>query len=439
MLLVWSLAACVAQPIPQAPPVLTSDTELAETGATTPVVEIPALADALGDCGGTFVTPPSHPNQLLPGRDLHRLILDDPAAVCNDGTPAVLYVRAATDPEHLDDWVLHLQGGSHCTTYEECQVRWCGSGYYDASKMSSTWTPETIGGAGIYLPNASQNKFAGYNHAVFYYCSSDVWQGQSGATLTGVDGAQLRVERRGHLILEAGIAALESGATSDSGEQALPSILDASTVLFTGTSGGSVGAQMHLDWLRARWPDPIGLVGVFDAAISPDPSTVSQAVADKLDADAAAEQAHLTADGDLPLFAEESCVAGVPEADRWQCANSTRLPYRWVDTPFLARMDLEDGPTGGAYAAAGATPAEFSNGVAASLALIAARSVDGRLAGAYGPACGAHIGLEEDAWFFRHPVATAEGPVTLEMAVSRYQGGQDVSVIDAAHTASECR
>src|SRR5688500_9145568 len=60
------------------------------------------------------------------GEDLWRVTLDDPAAVCNDGTPAVMYVRPASSPEFANDWVFYLQGGSTCTDLETCAVRWCG-------------------------------------------------------------------------------------------------------------------------------------------------------------------------------------------------------------------------------------------------------------------------------------------------------------------------
>ncbi len=435
MLVLLALAACTSPADPAvADPADTSDT----SDPAVPTVPVPDLADVLGDCDGRFVTPTEYPNQLARGDDLHRLELTDPGAVCNDGTPAVLYVRGASDPTHAGDWVLHLQGGSHCTTFEDCEVRWCGAGFYDASKMSSTWTPDAIAGAGIFSQDPA-NGFAGWNHAFFYYCSSDVWQGKGGATLTAGDGSPVRIERAGHDILEAGLAVLEEGAASDDGAATLPSILDASLVLFTGTSGGSVGAQMHLDWLRERWPAEIGLLGVFDAALNPDPAFVPPAVAALLDANAAAEQGVIAADADEPMFGDASCLSAVGPEDVWQCTNSSRLPYLWITTPFLARMDLKDPPTGDVYQAAGATPAEFSDAVAASLDAIAAREIGGRTGGAYGPACGEHLGLEVDPWFLAHPIVTPTVTHTLETAIAAYIQGDSVSAVDAEQDASRCR
>ena len=76
---------------------------------------------------------------------------------------------------------------------------------------------------------------------------------------------------------------------------------------------------------------------------------------------------------DAPLFGDASCLSTVDPADAWQCTNSSRLPYLWITTPFLARMDLMDPPTGDVYQAAGATPAVFADAVAASLLAIASR------------------------------------------------------------------
>ncbi len=356
--------------------------------------------------------------------------------MCNDGTPAVLYVRAATDPEHAADWVLHLQGGSDCVSYETCAARYCGDGFYDASKMSSSWTPETISGFGIHT-SAQENVFAGWNHVMFYYCSSDLWIGQAHSTWTSADGASaFTMERRGHQILEAGLEVLEAGGlTSGDGAETLGSILDADRVLFTGTSAGSVGAQAHLDWLRARWPERIDMYGVFDAAVAPAPETAPPDVAALVEEMARERHAQRVAADDTMMFGDESCIASIADPlDEYGCFNSAQLPYDHVAAPFFVRMDHFDDPTGEIYVSAGATELEFAAAVTASLDLLGALPQGD----VFGPACGEHIGLEATKVFLGQPVMTPEGPLTLHDAVVLGAAGVDVTVNDAAYDLSVC-
>jgi hypothetical protein len=454
MLAVLALLACASpescsdREDPRPPPVAVDPAPTSsETAAVDPTtlppapapIDIPGVSVALGDCGGGFVTPGPYPNQLQQGDDLHRIVLQDPAALCNDGTPGVVYVRAATEPAHASDWVLHLQGGSHCTTYEECEKRWCGGGFYDASKMSSSWTPESIAGAGIFHEDGRVNDFSCWNQVFFYYCSSDVWQGQGSATLTSVDGAKMALERRGHLIFSAAIASLEAGASSDDGAATLPSILGASQVLLTGTSGGSVGAQLHLDWLRERWPPSVGLLGVFDAALSPAPESVPVEVSDRVDAALAAEHAQTVVDSFVLPWGDESCEAAIAPEDEWQCSQTSRLPYQWITTPFMVRMDQFDPITGAAYEAAGATSDQFAAGVVQSLLHLAGMSVAGRNVGVYGPACAIHVGLESNVWFLDRAIETDGGPVTLDDAVLGFAQGADVAAIDLSESDAACK
>lgn len=447
MWIVWALACggpepedTAANPVDSDPlPDTDTDTDPDPgPGGTDPPGTTPGaapIATVLGDCGGAFQVPPAYPNQLGEGDGLHEHVLTDPDAVCNDGTPAVLYVRAATDPAHAGDWVLHLQGGSDCVSYEDCAARYCGDGFYDASKMSSRWTPEAIAGFGIHTMNPA-SQFAGWNHVMFYYCSSDVWQGRAHSTMRSADGSSAyTLERRGHQILEAGLEALEAGGVaSGDGAETLGSILDARAVLFTGTSVGSIGAQAHLDWLRARWPASIGLYGVFDAAVSPAPETVPPAVSDLVEEMTRERHALRVAADDTPMFGDESCLATVDPADEYVCFNSAQLPYGHVATPFLARMDHFDDPTGDIYVAAGATQLEFAAGVTASLDLMGAQDQ----ADVYGPACGEHLGLESTTVFLEQAVTTALGPVTLHDAVLAGAAGVDVTVNDRGHDQSVC-
>src|SRR5690606_39130429 len=67
-------------------------------------------------CPDPFPLPPAEPPP--PGSAtgaFHRVTLDDPLAVCNDGSPARLFVRPAPpNGAHARDWVVWLQGGASC-------------------------------------------------------------------------------------------------------------------------------------------------------------------------------------------------------------------------------------------------------------------------------------------------------------------------------------
>ena len=132
----------------------------------------------LGSTGQFFCNSWERPKPpVTPGNDLHRLTLRDPNALCNDGSPAVLYIKPAQDPAHSSEWVFHLQGGGNCGGYEECRGRWCGEDFYDAAKMSSQWNPDSIKGQGVFS-TSPDNSFSGANQVFLYYCSSDNLIGQ---------------------------------------------------------------------------------------------------------------------------------------------------------------------------------------------------------------------------------------------------------------------
>ena len=75
---------------------------------------------------------------ITPGNDLHRVTLDEyPEAVCNDGSPAIAYIRRAATPAAESTWVIFLQFGGACQSWEICRDRWCSyNTSYDAARMS---------------------------------------------------------------------------------------------------------------------------------------------------------------------------------------------------------------------------------------------------------------------------------------------------------------
>ena len=429
------LLACSGYREPDGKPDSAADTD--DTGSTGSGTEAPTLEELLGDCGGQRREPEAWPNQLTEGADLHRLTLDSPAALCNDGTQAVVYVRPGTG-DSRDRWSLHLQGGGSCTGHEECEARWCGTDDYDASKMSSRWAPEAVGGSGITSVDPA-NPFAEWTHVYFYYCSSDDWTGQSEATIrSAADGSgagrDMRIERRGHEILAAGLEALRRSPVSDDSDVVMPDFDDSEAVLFSGTAAGSVGAQHNADWIAGQVGQGAIYRAVFDAAISPRAEATDPAVQAGVDiwwqADAAAR---LAAEPVAP-FMDESCVqAWGASADAWRCQTSRYVLYDHITAPFMVRMDLSDPKTGADYALLGSTAEEFSLSVQTSLQSLAdlrQTAIDGAdmavTPGAYGPDCGQHIGLESSAWTF----SSTLGGSTLADAMGLWLSGEALSLID---------
>lgn len=405
-------------------------TDPAETGAEN-------VATALGDCDGAFRDPGPYPNQLVAGTELERVTLDAPGAVCDDGTPAVMYVRPATEDALADSWSIHVQGGGGCASWEDCAIRWCGAGYYDASKMSSDWAADAIDGFGIYDANGA-NQLAGANHAFLYYCSSDSWGGAAEVTYTPEDpaaGAPFTMLRHGHAIFEAAIAALEDGATSVQGT-AMPSLTDAAAIVLSGTSAGSTGARRHADWLSDRLAaNGTAVVGLFDAAIVPARESLPAgdgALHDQLyqtiyDLDHAE---------DPPPYYDESCVSTLAGTDdAFRCADDTYVMMNHITTPFFVRQDLQD--TTGIADLFGVPLDDNERAVAETLRLVS--EIQGTALetipvapGVYGPNCAQHVALETNDWWRVATVEDAYGtPFTFQgAALAWYLGDAPVVLVD---------
>jgi hypothetical protein len=219
-----------------------------------------------------------------------------PNARCNDGTPAVLYIR----PAHAayagnpivtpsSQWIIFLDGGGGCRDAEACAIeRWCGYGgqvFDRAGKMTSGLAPDAIQGHGIFAldpPGAAVNQFRTYNHVIVNYCSSDNWIGSAKHQgLTTSYGASFDIEFRGQDIVDAVVATLLAGPTAADPAAAagfyatpLPSLQGATRILLGGESAGGNGLRHHLDRLAGTLQPPttnqaVDVRGVVDAGVPP--------------------------------------------------------------------------------------------------------------------------------------------------------------------------
>jgi len=105
-------AEMVDTPSESAPAVPEPEPESAEPELTEPELTEPGalpLAEALESvCPNAGNPKQPYPNALSAGDDLHKLTLDGADAVCNDGTPAVLFVRGALTAAAANRWVFYM-------------------------------------------------------------------------------------------------------------------------------------------------------------------------------------------------------------------------------------------------------------------------------------------------------------------------------------------
>lgn len=394
------------------------------------------VALIMGDCAGAFHQPDDFPNQLVEGNELHRYMIQDPAALCNDGTPAVMYVRPATSETLANVWQIHLQGGGGCENWEDCAIRWCGAGYYDASKMSSNWTPDHIEGFGI-TDADTDNLLAEANHAYFYYCSSDNWAGMGQTHYTDTTGqyGDFSMYRNGHLIVEAGIRELMAGVTG-AGNAGMPSLMDASIVVFNGTSAGSRGAQTNIDWLSDELsPYGVRVLGIFDAANNPPTHVLPVEVQDPAEEVWKNLWESERVGADVVPFMDASCLSfdGGTE-NEYRCGTGPYVMFNHITTPFFVRQDLTD-LTG--LAEALAIPEDdyeaYTRSWLLDLENIPDNAVETVLVtpGAYGPNCAQHVGMETNDWWRVATVAGEDGvDYTFQNAVWSWYNGNLVQIVD---------
>ena len=344
----------------------------AKVFAVPPIQEIDFVARHGGTCNvaGPGLAPGGNPTwypittevPVCPGGAadcLQQVMLDPvafPAARCNDGSTAIMYVRV-NPASHR--WIIHLQKGGGCTDYDSCYQRWCGLGSYSAGKMSSFNQPDEMAAQGIFSDRVG-NPFRDWNVVYGFYCSSDSWRGAAGTVafsklLPGAPAQVVRmsVEFHGAAIADAIIATLKTGAvvTTAGGEQLdLPDLDQATTVLFSGGSAGGVGVRHLVDKIAAdlRTTNPgVDVRAVIDSTHKPMEAWASNTLDGTCDASAADpytsvadyETKSQAADALQGAVVDASCLAA-HAADPQRCASDEHVLHFHVTTPFFARQGL---------------------------------------------------------------------------------------------------
>jgi hypothetical protein len=344
----------------------------------------------------------------MAGADLYKVTLDDPEALCNDGTPAVMFIRPSTGGEFSNRWVIYLQGGGSCQDLESCGIRYCGTDEYTKAKMSSTWTDNAVGESALFTRDGD-NPLGEANQVLVHYCSSDSWTGTNRDVVLADEenhpGESFRLHFRGREIVRAAIDTLKAGSVrSDDGSVSVPSLADATTVILAGSSAGSRGAQNNLDWVAEQLPSA-RVMGWFDASSPPtyeDMGEYGQPVAD-FDRDVRWVEYYQATWG---MWVDESCSDLHPPDEQWLCGNADHLVQHHVTTPFFVRQDIRDTVTGGRYLDFGAPLPFLAEVWALSMDRIHEAPLTGEegasmtvAPGVYSPNCGQHVGLNDQEWF----------------------------------------
>jgi hypothetical protein len=389
-----------------------------------------------------------------PGNDLYKVTLSDyPEAVCNDGSPGIMYVRRAATPAAENDWVIFLQFGGSCTDWKVCRDRWCSyETGYDAAKMSSRFAPEGTNGAGILLRDPS-NTFGNANQVIVYYCSSDQWLGRKSdveleSTLEGEPS--FRLHFRGFSIVEAVNDALAKGVKSDNGKVTMPKLTDAKRIVFAGGSAGSAGQTNAIDWWAAKYPGADS-VGLFDATVDPLPEDVADPALAKAYADVLPVRFQEVFRNLYDAHLDESCVAAHPGADAHLCTNWSHLRLNHVTTPYFLRHDLSDPVVFTGFKKLGFTLAELAQATKKTLdrhktvlSEAEEKKAMKRNPGIHASNCGQHIVALNSGWFGvtgnPHTVEDGGGmPISIHDAFASWAEGNTVQAIDTQpSTKSKC-
>ena len=393
-----------------------------------------------------------------------------PDALCNDGTPALFYVRPASTSAGMNKWVIQLLGGGACSSPALCAKRWCSvDTNFSKTQMTSATSPERTDGEGIFARSSdgtlpAANPLEDANQVLVKYCSSDTWRGtardvevEAPHPVTGTT-TRYRVHFLGRRILEAVLATLRrDGAPATTwGPQdtELPDLDVASEVVLAGASAGGGGTAFNLDWLqqelRAHNPD-VQVLGLIDSTFGPDLIGLDYAQGPActqmgLCSDAAYLGYGLQAQVGLWQVApEESCSAHHAQDDAgWKCASDTHVILHHLTTPFFVRQGLSDGLISDPYVEGGLrvdgqpfTLGIFGREVSEQLdgfSSLAATAEEGgavtQAPGGFGPLCPKHETLRSTPDTFNVHVTPAGGsPVRMFDAWNAWRTGAPGAVV----------
>jgi hypothetical protein len=298
-----------------------------------------------------------------------------PDALCNDGTPALLYFRPAANLANRSRWLFYLQGGGSCDSPKQCAERWCNvNTNFGMQGMSATPAPPALDVIGI-MSRRADNPMGDWNHVFIKYCSSDEWSGTRTnavvSTVDPVDGGPVtfRIHSAGARIIDSTLELLRRDAGTTGlvygGTTPMPDLDEASFVVLSGSSGGGAGVIHNLDRmgsvLKANNVNcqgatcPLNFRGISDSVFLPSQERLDFSTTTICDAGACTYRAYRDVQEQFAkvpfqgVREDDSCVswhnANAPTS-RSSCNDPQHVLRNHITTPVLVRMGLTDETVG---------------------------------------------------------------------------------------------
>jgi hypothetical protein len=179
-----------------------------------------------------------------------------PAAICNDGSPAVYMIRRNPATTR---WLVWLEGGGNCPDGPSCAQRWTSKRDLMTSNLiRARHAAGTLQfpSSGVFSVDPGENPaLHDANMVQVQYCSSDLWSGAHEGNPGLPLGDVARWHFQGRAIALATIDEL----------LAKESFGNATEITFAGGSAGSAGIYFTVDELRDRAPAGTRVIGISDA------------------------------------------------------------------------------------------------------------------------------------------------------------------------------
>ncbi|MCC6388053.1 MAG: hypothetical protein IT302_11805 [Dehalococcoidia bacterium] len=331
----------------------------------TAVVLKPTIEEALS-CRVPRTGPSGQAGQATPALQRHDLDTKlFPNAICNDGSPAILFFRPYEGEANRDKWVIGLAGGGACASPQECADRWCGvDTNFNSDNMSTDFAGNASAADGIFA-RRPENPFANWNHVFVRYCSSDMWAGR-GASLkvSATDPStgkpvEFAIAMTGSYVIDAALATLKQGPgiaplTYVRTRTTMPDLDNAREVVFAGGSAGGLGIINNLDRVASglrSGPNPPVVRGLIDSATPPDHAVLGwEKSAACIESGVCSRDAWLKAAASrdaagLNRLLDQSCIewhARNRPGTEWECIDTTHVLQHHLTTPYFVRMGLTD-------------------------------------------------------------------------------------------------
>lgn len=340
----------------------------------------------IGDVLGC--TPPLGVNGTANPGELQLHVVDTvqfPDALCNDGSPAILYYRPARGAANRTKWLISMRGGGGCGSASVCAARWCSCSdahpcayatlrsIFTANNMSGSGRRGEAGGGIDGRDPAHPSPFDDYNQVQLHYCSSDGWRGTAkGVQFTTVhprrgDMVTYVLHFLGASVLDADLATLQQDNvaplqyTLGGGSVAMPDLDEATEVVLAGDSGGGAGVIQRLDAVAERLrASHVGgsapeIFGIIDAVAGPDQSRLnfthsSYATTNMLDTYDKIMAVVASGPANQGSKVDDSCLAyHAPRGSAGWCFDETHVLRHHLTTPFFYRMALLDSTISTSY------------------------------------------------------------------------------------------